>query len=155
MRQLHPTLPLLVFTLAIQLPVAAQDSTVLVAPAVSGLGQGIAQLPVDRIADLLALLPGVASLNDGSLSVRAAGVAGNDAYLDGVPIAPGLRRFKPILLGGSWYGASGIGVSLGTNAFDSLTLQPHQVIVIVYGNGSTNWSQYQTMSAEVWPYPNL
>ncbi|HTS90209.1 MAG TPA: hypothetical protein VMG41_17080 [Gemmatimonadales bacterium] len=101
----------------------AQDSISAVPPVVTSTMTGTeADLPVDRIADLLALLPGVNSLNDGSISVRGAGSAASDAYLDGVPVAPGLRRLKPFLLGGSWFGATGEGVSLGTNGFDSLTL---------------------------------
>ena len=38
-------------------------------------------------------------------------------------------------------------------AYGSLVLQSHMVIVIVYGNSATNWSQYQGISAEQWPYP--
>lgn len=122
MRLLRTTSALFVLVSTIQHSIAAQDSVRAVGSPVSGLDQSVAQLPVDRIADLLGLLPGVASLNDGSLSVRAAGAAGNDAYLDGIPVTPGLRRFSSPLLGGSWFGAPGIGVSVGTNGFDSLTL---------------------------------
>jgi hypothetical protein len=39
--------------------------------------------------------------------------------------------------------------------FDSLVLQNHMIIVIVYGNSSTNWTQFQQNSAQAWPYPNL
>jgi len=42
-----------------------------------------------------------------------------------------------------------------STAYDSLVLQPHQVIVIVYGNSATNWSYYQNLSAQQWPYPDL
>jgi hypothetical protein len=41
-----------------------------------------------------------------------------------------------------------------STAFDSLVLQPHQVIVIVYGNSATNWSYYQNLSAQQWPFPD-
>lgn len=41
-----------------------------------------------------------------------------------------------------------------STAYDSLVLQAHMVIVLAYGNSATNWSNYQTMSAEQWPYPN-
>jgi hypothetical protein len=39
--------------------------------------------------------------------------------------------------------------------YDSLTLQDHMVIVIVYGGLTTNWGNYQNMSAQTWPYSNL
>ena len=37
--------------------------------------------------------------------------------------------------------------------YGSLVLQSHMVIVIVYGNSATNWSHYQGLSAQPWPYP--
>lgn len=78
------------------------------------------KLPVDRITDLLALEPGVASLNDGDLSVRGAGVDANAVYLDGVPITPAHRGFRSALAGGSWFGALGSGLRVGTNSFSEL-----------------------------------
>ena len=39
-----------------------------------------------------------------------------------------------------------------STAYDSLTLNDHTIIVIVYGNSATNWSHYQDLSAEAWPY---
>ncbi len=42
-----------------------------------------------------------------------------------------------------------------STAFDSLVLQSHMTIVIVYGNSATDWSSYQNLSAQPWPYPNL
>ncbi|MGA8855985.1 MAG: hypothetical protein WB643_02345, partial [Candidatus Bathyarchaeia archaeon] len=40
-----------------------------------------------------------------------------------------------------------------STVYDSLVLQGHMVIVIVYGASSTtNWTQYQGTSAEAWPY---
>lgn len=40
-----------------------------------------------------------------------------------------------------------------STVYDSLVLQGHMVIVIVYGAFSTtNWTQYQGTSAEAWPY---
>ncbi len=39
--------------------------------------------------------------------------------------------------------------------YQSLTLQAHMIVVIVYGNSSTNWSQYQSLSAQPWSYPNF
>ncbi len=42
-----------------------------------------------------------------------------------------------------------------SSVYDSLVLQSRMVIVIVYGNAATNWSSYQDLSAQPWPYPNL
>jgi hypothetical protein len=42
-----------------------------------------------------------------------------------------------------------------STAYDSLVLQNHMVIVIVYGNAATGWSYYQTLSGQQWPYPDL
>ena len=39
-----------------------------------------------------------------------------------------------------------------STAYDSLTLNDHTIIVIVYGNSATNWSHYQDLYAEAWPY---
>lgn len=80
-----------------------------------------AQLPVDRIADLLALEPGVTSLDQGDLSIRGAGPGAMSAYLDGVPVTPG-HRGSSALLGGSYFGDRGTGIGVGTNAFDHLLL---------------------------------
>jgi hypothetical protein len=41
-----------------------------------------------------------------------------------------------------------------SSAYNSLQLQLHMVVVIVYGNSSTNWANYQNLSANQWPYPN-
>jgi hypothetical protein len=38
--------------------------------------------------------------------------------------------------------------------YNSVVLQSHMVIVIVYGNSATDWSHYQGLSAEQWPYPS-
>jgi hypothetical protein len=42
-----------------------------------------------------------------------------------------------------------------STAFNSLVLESHMVIVIVYGNSGTDWSYYQNQSAQPWPYANL
>jgi hypothetical protein len=81
----------------------------------------LAQLPVDRIADLLALEPGVVSLDQGDLSVRGAGPGAMATYLDGVPVTPG-RRGSSALFGGSYLGERGAGIGVGTNAFEQVLL---------------------------------
>jgi TonB-dependent Receptor Plug Domain len=81
----------------------------------------LARLPVDRIADLLALEPGVVSLEQGDLSVRGAGPGATGTYLDGVPVTPG-HRGSSALLGGSYSGDRGTGIGVGTNAFDQVLL---------------------------------
>jgi TonB dependent receptor-like, beta-barrel/TonB-dependent Receptor Plug Domain len=90
-------------------------------PGTAVLERELAQLPVDRIADLLALEPGVVSLDQGDLSVRGAGPGATSAYLDGVPVTPGHRRASP-LLGGSYFGEPGVGIGIGTNGFDRISL---------------------------------
>lgn len=89
-------------------------------PAVEVSG-ALRQLPVDRISDLLALVPGVTSLDQGDLSVRGSGTDALAIYLDGVPVRPGHRR-GAALLGGSYFGDQGAGLGLGTNGFDRLRL---------------------------------
>jgi hypothetical protein len=39
-------------------------------------------------------------------------------------------------------------------AYDSLVLQDHMIIVVVYGNSATDWPHYQALSAQPWPFPN-
>jgi hypothetical protein len=41
-----------------------------------------------------------------------------------------------------------------STAYDSLVLQNHMTIVVVYGNAATNWGYYQNLSAQPWSYPN-
>jgi len=40
-----------------------------------------------------------------------------------------------------------------STAYDSQTLQSQMTIVLVYGNSVTNWANYQSLSAQPWPYP--
>ena len=87
-----------------------------------GVPASAAALPVDRIADLLALEPGVVSLDQGELSIRGAGADALAIYLDGVPVTPGHRLGGGASLGGSWFGARGSGVAIGTNGFEEIRL---------------------------------
>ncbi|TFG47941.1 MAG: hypothetical protein E4H38_07295, partial [Gemmatimonadales bacterium] len=98
------------------------------------IGSDQASLPVDRLVDLLALAPGVASLGTGELNVRAAGRNATTAYLDGIPVTPGRRSLAPPLLGGSYLGANGSGIGIGTNAFTELRLAPG-VSAAEFGSG--------------------
>jgi len=41
-----------------------------------------------------------------------------------------------------------------STSYNSLVLQDHQTIVIVYGNSATNWSYYENLSAQPWSYPD-
>jgi hypothetical protein len=90
-------------------------------PSTSVLGREASELPVDRVADLLALEPGVTSLNQGDLSVRGAGANATSLYLDGVPVSAG-RRGLGALAGGSYFGSWGSGIGIGTNGFAALML---------------------------------
>ncbi len=39
-----------------------------------------------------------------------------------------------------------------SSVYDSLALQAHMVVVIVYGNSSTDWAHYQNLSAQPWQF---
>ncbi len=107
------------------LPVAAQQPSscsLSEHPTTTTFDGTATRLPVDRVADLLALSPGVSSLNAGELSVRGARLEANATYLDGVPVSPGWRGLASPSFGGSYYGDTGPGLVLGTNAVQSLTL---------------------------------
>ena len=99
-------------------------------PPPSGLTRTVTRkasdLPIDRIADLLALEPGVGSLGRGDLSVWGAGAGTNaiGSYLDGISITPMHRAFTSPLLGGSWLGEPGTGAAVGTNGFERIGLTP-------------------------------
>lgn len=91
------------------------------------------QLPVDRLADLLALEPGVTSLDQGDLGIRGSGIDAIVGYVDGVPVTPGHRRGSA-LLGGSYFGDPGVGLGIGTNGFDHLLLY-RGLAPVEFGNG--------------------
>ena len=59
----------------------------------------IDRLPVDRVQDVLRLQPGVNEAPDSSLSIRGGGAGDYAIYLDGLPVAPGLRRLNGRTLG--------------------------------------------------------
>jgi hypothetical protein len=100
----------------------------------SGIRATSAALPVDRIADLLALEPGVAALDRGELSVRAAGADALATYIDGVPVTPGHRLGGGASFGGSWFGTRGSGIAIGTNGFQEISLAAG-VTSAEYGGG--------------------
>ncbi len=81
-------------------------------------------LPLDRVADLLSLEPGVATTADRNLILRGGAPGALNAYLDGVPVAPGRRGLEPPLLGGSYPGAAGAGIGPGVTGLDSLGVEP-------------------------------
>ncbi len=111
--------------LCLATPLAAQQSRcalLTTSPAQTTFRSSAADLPVDRLADLLVLAPGTSALNHGELSVRGAGRGANGLYLDGVPANPGWRNFASPALGGSYYGDAGAGIGIGTNGFEELRL---------------------------------
>ncbi len=83
-----------------------------------------ARLPVDRLADLLALEPGIVALDSGDVSVRGSGANALGLSIDGISFTPGHRRFGTALLGGSYLGANGSGIGVGTNGFETLSITP-------------------------------
>jgi hypothetical protein len=78
-------------------------------------GQFAANLPVDRINQVLQLQPGVTADNNGQLSIR--GGRNNEAatYVDGVPVQAGYR-------GDRFAGSAGTQLSVGTNAFEEASV---------------------------------
>jgi outer membrane receptor protein involved in Fe transport len=78
-------------------------------------GQFAANLPVDRINQVLQLQPGVTADNNGNLSIR--GGRNNEAatYVDGVPVQAGYR-------GDRFAGSAGTQLSVGTNAFEEASV---------------------------------
>ncbi len=133
MRLLTWVCPPAALSLCVALPLRAQapddrlcpDSTARAAEpgcATARITASAAALPVDRIADLIALGPGVSSLERGDLSIRGSGGNAIALFLDGVPLTPGLRNGSTPLLGGSWFGESGSGAAVGTNAFDAVSV---------------------------------
>ena len=82
------------------------------------------KLPVDRLAELLSLEPGIVALDSGDLSVHGSGANALGLSIDGMSFTPGHRRFGTALLGGSYLGANGSGIGVGTNAFESLSITP-------------------------------
>ena len=78
-------------------------------------GSVAAELPVDRINDVLALQPGVTVDNAGNLSIR--GGRNNEAatYVDGVPVQAGYR-------GDAFVGSAGSAINIGTGAFEEASV---------------------------------
>ncbi|HWA17065.1 MAG TPA: TonB-dependent receptor, partial [Gemmatimonadales bacterium] len=115
----------ILLTASATLPLAAQSRS---CPAWSRrvsrtvFGREAASLPLDRVADLLALAPGVSAQARGELNVRAAGDGANTVYLDGVPVSSGRRAHQSPSLGGSYSGETGSGLALGINGFSELQL---------------------------------
>ncbi|HEU5155320.1 MAG TPA: hypothetical protein VFU03_11360, partial [Gemmatimonadales bacterium] len=91
------------------------------------------ELPVDRLADRFALEPGVTSLDQGDLSLRGSGRGAVGLYLGGVSVTPGHRSGGTPLLGGSYFGAAGSGIGIGTNGFD--------LADVTTGVSSTEWGE--------------
>ena len=79
-------------------------------------------LPVDRIANVLALQPGVvASAGGGTIQIRGGRADEAVTYIDGVPVSPGYRGTQSASrTGGS---VSSLGqVQVGTNAFEDASV---------------------------------
>ncbi len=74
------------------------------------------KLPVDRIANALALQPGVvASTGGGTLSIRGGRTDEQAVYVDGVPVGAGNR-------GGGFVTAGGNSLTIGTNGFEDASV---------------------------------
>ena len=85
-------------------------------------GQATGNLPVDRIADVLALQPGaVASTEGGSIAIRGGRPGEATAYIDGVPVSPGTPAAAPASRTGGTVSTLGPGQA-GTNAFEDASV---------------------------------
>ena len=74
------------------------------------------KLPVDRIANALALQPGVvASTGGGTLSIRGGRTDEQAVYVDGVPVGAGNR-------GGGFVTGGGNSLTIGTNGFEDASV---------------------------------
>ncbi len=74
------------------------------------------KLPVDRIANALALQPGVvASTGGGTLSIRGGRTDEQAVYVDGVPVGAGNR-------GGGFVTGGGNSITVGTNGFEDASV---------------------------------
>jgi hypothetical protein len=74
-------------------------------------GDYLAKLPVDRINQALALVPGVvASASGNTISIRGGRSDENVTYIDGVPVSGGYRSGSQLGLGGVGIGVSRNGV---------------------------------------------
>ncbi|MGE0352190.1 MAG: carboxypeptidase regulatory-like domain-containing protein [Gemmatimonadales bacterium] len=79
-------------------------------------GEFSSKLPVDRLANLFALVPGVTSTPNGTaLSIRGGRTDQAAVYIDGVPVASGFR-------GTGFVGSGGTTISVGTNAIEQAAI---------------------------------
>jgi Carboxypeptidase regulatory-like domain/TonB-dependent Receptor Plug Domain len=78
-------------------------------------GEFAAQLPVDRINEVLRLQPGVVADNNGNLSIRGGRETEAATYIDGVPVQAGYR-------GDTFVGSLGSNLTLGTNSFEEASV---------------------------------
>lgn len=73
------------------------------------------KLPVDRIANVLALQPGVVVNRNGGLNIRGGRDDEAATYIDGVPVSPGGR-------GGQFVGISGGTAQVGVTSFEDASV---------------------------------
>ena len=78
-------------------------------------GDYVENLPVDRIANVLALVPGVVVTGSGALSIRGGRTDEASVYIDGVPVSPGGR-------GGQFVGTSAGTQDVSTGGFEEASI---------------------------------
>jgi hypothetical protein len=80
-------------------------------------GDFVEQLPVDDVAGVLVLQPGVVRTQRGELTLRGGRPEETVIYIDGVPVSPGFRLNTPGFLG-----IPPTTVELGTNALEEVSV---------------------------------
>ncbi len=78
-------------------------------------GEYTEKLPVDRIGNVIALVPGVVTQNNGAISIRGGRTDEASVYVDGVPVSPGGR-------GGQFVGTTGGTVDVSTKSFEDASV---------------------------------
>lgn len=107
-------------------------------------GEYTSALPVDRIANVIALVPGVVVNRNGGINIRGGRDDEAAVYVDGVPVSPGGR-------GGQFVGTTAGRVDVATNAFEQASVTTggssaefgnaqSGVIAIETRSGGSRWS---------------
>ncbi len=108
-------------------------------------GDFVDKLPVDRIANVLALQPGVvADPRGGNLNIRGGRTDEAATYIDGVPVSSGSRGTASMTRTGGIATARG-NISVGTNAFEEASVTTGASSA-EFGNGQSGIINIQTRS---------
>ena len=113
-------------------------------------GAAVRALPVDRVTDLVRLLPGATSGVTGPVSVRGGRPADLATELDGIPVDPGVRGAAAASLARAFQDFAGQRELLGTGGVGSLSLATGPGGVSHAGAGSGLLSLATPDGSEPW-----